>query len=250
MMTEPQLVERERFVTSEGGHLWTVASGSGAPMLLFNGGPGCDDYLGPVAQLVSDRCEVVRFEPRGCGRSIWDGRYELDTLLLDAEAVREAYGFERWIVAGHSAGPNAALAYAIRYPQRAIGVLGIAGGMIVDDREWTETYHARLSSIGEDRGGKEFRADPEVNRRGSASWREYCQRSTLLSDLGHLALPCVFINAAEDLRPNWPTRELAALIPGAKYVEISGASHYLWLTHAAELKAELQGAVAHILSRG
>jgi len=238
--------EREHCVESDGARLWSVVSGSGIPLVLFNGGPGCDDYLGPVAQLIEDVCEVVRFEPRGCGRSVWDGNYGLDTLLRDAEALRESYGFERWIVAGHSAGVNAALAYAIRYPERTLGVVGIAGGKIVDDRQWSETYHARLQSLGEDRGRQTYHADPDVNRQGNASWRDYCRRPDLLRDLGQLGAPCCFINAAEDIRPNWPTQQLAQLIPGAQYLEIRGAAHYIWLSHAAELDEALHDAVFHI----
>ena len=48
---------------------------------MFNGGPGCDDYLGPVAEMIDDLCQVIRFEPRGCGRSDWDGNYDIDTTL-------------------------------------------------------------------------------------------------------------------------------------------------------------------------
>jgi proline iminopeptidase len=239
-------IERELFVVSEGARLWSIASGSGIPLVLFNGGPGCDDYLGPVAELIADVCQVVRFEPRGCGRSVWDGRYDLDTLLLDAEAVRRAHGIERWIVAGHSNGPNVALAYAIRHPARAIGMIGISGGKVVDDRHWSETYHARLASIGEDQGGKEFHADPQVNRQESASWREYRHRPGLFRDLASLKIPCIFINAAQDIRPNWPTQQLAELIPDGKYVEIAGAAHNIWLTHSIELRTELHNAISYI----
>jgi proline iminopeptidase len=242
--------EIEQLVTLPEGQLWSVATGSGVPLVLFNGGPGCDDYLGPVAQLISDQCKVIRFEPRGCGRSVWDGRYDLDTLLTDADAIRDAYGIERWIVAGHSAGPNAALAYAIRYPSRTLGVIGVAGGKVVDDRQWSDTYHARLQSSGEDTGGTNFRADADVNRHGNATWREYCRRPELLRDLAALHVPCVFINAGDDIRPNWPTQQLAALIPRARYAEIAGARHYVWLTHAPELSRELHDAIAYVLRDG
>ena len=117
----------ERYVTSGRARLWSTASGRGTPLLTFNGGPGCDDYLGPVAEMIDDLCEVIRFEPRGCGRSDWDGNYDIDTLLTDAEAVRREYGAARCIVAGHSFGPSAALAYALRYPSCVMGLIGIAG---------------------------------------------------------------------------------------------------------------------------
>ena len=239
--------ENERFVDVPGARLWSAASGAGVPLVLFNGGPGCDDYLAPVARLIEDRCRVVRFEPRGCGRSTWDGNYDLETLLRDADAVRAAYGFERWIVSGHSAGPNAALAYALGDPTRVIGVIGIAGGKVVDDRSWSETYHQRRNDPGEDHGGNQYRADPAVNPQGNATWREYCRRPALFRELGALRAPCVFINGEKDIRPNWPTQQLAELIPNARYVEIPGAAHYIWLTHAKELQAELRVALAYVL---
>lgn len=146
------MIDGENFVMSGRTRLWSTVSGKGTPILFFNGGPGCDDYLEPVARLINDVCQVVRFEPRGCGRSDWDDNYDLDTLLEDAEVLRKAYGFERCLLLGHSFGPDVALAYALRYPARTIGIIGIAGGRIVNDREWHETYRSRLTSVGEDLG--------------------------------------------------------------------------------------------------
>jgi pimeloyl-ACP methyl ester carboxylesterase len=69
---------------------------------------------------------------------------------------------QQWIVAGHSAGVDMALAYALRYPDKTDGLIGISGGKVVDDREWSATYHARLESTGEDYGGKEFKAAEDI----------------------------------------------------------------------------------------
>ncbi len=237
---------RERYVTSGSARLWTCTSGTGIPLLLFNGGPGCDDYLGPVAAMITDLCHVIRFEPRGCGRSDWDGHYTLDTLLDDVERVRQAHTAESCIVAGHSFGPNAALAYTLRYPARVIGLIGIAGGSLVNDRTWSEAYHRGLQEVGEDPGGAVFRADEAVNREGNRSWREYIQCPTLFREVADLAIPATFINAAADIRPNWPTRQLAALLPQGHYIEIPGAAHFVWLTHARELRCALHQAVARI----
>jgi proline iminopeptidase len=240
--------ETERFVISGSARLWSTISGQGTPVLFFNGGPGCDDYLEPVARLIDNVCQIVRFEPRGCGRSDWDGKYDLDTLLEDAEVLRKAYGFERWLLLGHSFGPDVALAYALRYPSKTIGIIGIAGGRIVNDREWHETYRARLASVGEDLGGKVFHADPQVNKQGNESWRSFCKQPSLLRELANLDVPCVFINASNDIRPNWPTQQLANLLPQGRYVEIPGAAHTTWLTHASELQSELLEAVSYILA--
>src|SRR4051794_6412952 len=97
-----------RFIDSNGAKLWTVATGSTLkalpPLLLCNGGPGCCDYLGPVAEMVDDLVEVVRFEQRGCGQSEALPPYDVYSCIADVEAIRQSYGFEQWIVGGHSWG--------------------------------------------------------------------------------------------------------------------------------------------------
>ena len=237
----------ERYVTSGDARLWSTASGEGTPLLMFNGGPGCDDYLGPVAEMIDDLCRVIRFEPRGCGRSDWDGNYDIDTLLDDAEAVRLEYGAETGIVAGHSFGPNAALAYTLRYPSRVAGLIGIAGGSLLNDRTWSDAFHRAFEEVGEDLGGLAFTVDPDVNPQGNRSWREFIKRPTLFREIADLHIPAVFINGGMDIRPNWPTEQLASLMPVGRYVEIPDAPHIIWLTHAAELRHELRGAIKQIV---
>ena len=57
--------------------------------------------------------QVIRFEARGCGRSSAVPPYTIATCLADLEAIRQHYGVVRWIVGGHSAGADLALAYAL-----------------------------------------------------------------------------------------------------------------------------------------
>jgi proline iminopeptidase len=44
----------DSFVKSGTAHLWSISSGQSTPLLMFNGGPGCDDYLAPVASMIDD----------------------------------------------------------------------------------------------------------------------------------------------------------------------------------------------------
>jgi proline iminopeptidase len=236
----------EKTVEHKGVKLWTTSGGNGTPLVLFNGGPGCSDYLEPVSRLLEPHCSVVRFEQRGCGRSDWQGPYDVETTIDDAEQIRLQYGFDKWIVAGHSFGPDLALAYTIKYPKNVLGIIGISGGRIVDDRDWSATYHKKLKEVGEDLGGVKFVADPEVNKLVNRSWKEYIKRPDLLLDISQIAVPCYFINAANDIRPTWPTQQIAKLIPNAKYCEIKDAAHSIWLTHSEELKSRLQEAIDFI----
>lgn len=239
----------ERYINIQSTKIWTTTQGQGTPLLLCNGGPGCDDYLQPISAMLEDRCQVIRFEPRGCGRSTYDGWYHLERTVEDMEAIRNAYKIERWIIAGHSAGPDLALAYTIQYPQHVLGIIGIAGGRIVNDREWSAAYKKNKAERGENYGGKIFQADPEVNRIGNQSWRAYIKRPELLYEIAHIQVPAIFINAGNDIRPNWPTQQLAALIPNGQYFEIPEAEHCIWLTHDRELKALLQDAVRRIVAQ-
>lgn len=236
----------EQFVESGDAQIWTCASGVGIPFLMFNGGPGCSDYLGPVASLIEDVCQVVRFEPRGCGRSDWDGNYTVDTVIRDAEAVRQFYQFGACILGGHSFGPDLALAYALRYPTNVLGLIGIAGGRIVNDRTWHATYKRNLLRIGEDLGDAIFTADPNVNPACNSSWREYIKHPSLLKEISTLDIPATFIYGTEDIRPDWPTRQLATLLPHGLFVEIEGAAHSIWLSHEFELREELSNAIERI----
>lgn len=72
----------EEYVKSSEAKTWTISQGTGIPVLLCNGGPGCCDYLGPVADLIDDLATVIRFEQRGCGRSEEIGPYGIETTLM------------------------------------------------------------------------------------------------------------------------------------------------------------------------
>lgn len=188
---------------------------------------------------------MVRFEPRGCGRSGFDGNYDLDTSIGDIDFIRQEYGFDQVLLIGHSYGPDLALAYALKYPEKMLGIIGIAGGRIVNDRSWSETYHLNLENVGEVHP-KNFIADPAVNKSGNSSWHRYIKRPGLLGDISRIDFPVSYICAGADIRPNWPTRQLANLVPGGTFVEIPDASHYIWLTHAEALLQHLQEAIKRV----
>ena len=115
-------------------------------MVLCHGGPGGYDYLSSVADMVSDLCQVVRYDQRGSGRSQPIGPYDVSTFVDDLEGLRKHFNFERWIVGGHSWGAGLALAYAVRFPARTVAVLHIAGTGI-DDRWHDEYRENRLNAL-------------------------------------------------------------------------------------------------------
>lgn len=88
--------QTETYIAYNGGALWSCESGPGnaPPILLCSGGPGCCDYLKPVADMLDNDHRVIRFEQRGCGRSTADGQYALATAVEDMERIRRHYGID------------------------------------------------------------------------------------------------------------------------------------------------------------
>jgi len=79
-----------------------------------------------------------------------------------------------------------------------------------------------------------------VNREGNASWYDYIKGPDFLKRVSEIRVPSLFVFATQDVRPSWPAQQLAALIQGSEQKFIEGAAHYIWLTHAAQLKSVLR----------
>ena len=233
--------QAECMIPYDGGALWSCASGrsDAYPLLLCSGGPGCCDYLKPVADMLDDKFRVIRFEQRGCGRSTADGKYDLATTVEDLERVRQYYGIERWIVGGHSWGANLALVYALTYPDKVQALLYIAGPGIHDNRNWSEEFHRSVDEKGEQLPEMDYPFNPEVNDEGNRTVREFGRRSDFYSRISKLNIPTLFIIAENDIRPSWPTEQFANLMPNATSFTVKNASHYLWLDNPSGLQSVL-----------
>jgi proline iminopeptidase len=116
---------------------------------MLHGGPGMADYLGPTARLVGAAASVIRFDQRACGRSAGGPPFDVGTAVADLDAVRAAWGAERWVVLGHSWGASLALAYAVAHPERTRGLVYVSGTGV--DPAWHEAYRAaRLARLSPD----------------------------------------------------------------------------------------------------
>lgn len=128
----------ERYVSANGVTLWTATQGAGPPVVLCHGGPGICDYLGPVAAMIEDVATVHRYDQRGCGRSEDVGPYDVAAFVDDLDALRAYWGYEAWMVIGHSWGAHLALLYAIQYPERTARLVYMSGTGI--DPGWHQDY--------------------------------------------------------------------------------------------------------------
>lgn len=233
---------QECLVTLDAVSLWTSTQGHGEreeqSVMLCNGGPGYGDYLAPVAAMIDDLARVHRWEQRGCGRSAAVPPYDHATCLADLEALRVHFGYERWIIGGHSWGADLALDYATVYPHRVLALIYLAGTGIT--RDWLPAFRQAKQERSERLPVFTTPLNEEVYREGQRSREAYLQHPRLVERIRELAIPAIIIQGGNDLRPNWPAEQVAQLLPRARFSIIPEAEHCLWLTHPQQLQKLLR----------
>ena len=143
----------EQLAVSDGHEIYveSVGRAGGIPAVYLHGGPGSGCQPDHRRLFDPERFHAVLFDQRGAGRSRPKGRREDNTLphlIADMEAIREKFGFERWMIVGGSWGATLALAYAQAHPERVTGIVLRATflGTIAGNRERISQRAAALLS--------------------------------------------------------------------------------------------------------
>ncbi len=99
--------------------LYVKTTGHGYPLLLMHGGPSLDHTSLLPLEPLADQFTLIFYDHRCNGRSEGAEVSSMtwENLTADADALRQALGFDEWAVLGHSFGGNVALEYALRYGQ-------------------------------------------------------------------------------------------------------------------------------------
>lgn len=103
----------------------TRGEGPGLPIIAHHGAPGLSSHEEPLNAFgpLSDRHMVIAFDARGSGQSDAIGPYTHEQWVADIDALRNHFGFEKFIMAGGSYGGFLSLEYAIAHPDRVSHVL-------------------------------------------------------------------------------------------------------------------------------
>lgn len=97
-------------------------AGSGDPIVLLHGGPGMGDYFDTLPEMLSPR-RVIRYDQRGCGKSLCDGSFDVDKQIADLDAIRAHFGAARIHLFGHSWGGLLGQLYAKARPDRVASLV-------------------------------------------------------------------------------------------------------------------------------
>jgi pimeloyl-ACP methyl ester carboxylesterase len=98
----------------------------GPPIVLLHGLTATRRYVVMGSRtLQREGCRVVAYDARGHGRSTAapDPRaYDYERLALDLETVLDTLGLQRAILAGASMGAHTVVRFALRHPERVLGL--------------------------------------------------------------------------------------------------------------------------------
>ena len=201
---------------------------------------------------------LVRYDERGCGLSDHDPTEQsLDAWVLDLETVVDDLGLDRFPLLGVSQGGAVAVAYAARHPERVsrLVLYGAYGqGRLLRARTDDERRDAELQlemiRLGWGREDASLRrffsstfipdAPPELwesfaallrrttSAQSAAALMSAWSRIDVLDEATRVQAPTLVIHARDELRvPMEQGRELAARIPGARFVPLDTRNHLL-----------------------
>jgi pimeloyl-ACP methyl ester carboxylesterase len=208
---------------------------------------------------------LIRYDARGNGLSDWDvPKLSLEAWVSDLEAVVDAADIEQFPLFGISQGCAVAVTYAARHPER-VSHLVLLGGYVLgaakrtlEGREKTKAL-ATLTCM-------EWGADspavrqmfamhlmPDATKEQVDSFNELQRRTTspelagryleatgeidVTEFAGKVTAPALVLHARGDLQvPFEAGRQLAAAIPGARFVALQGRNHMLMEGEPAALR--------------
>ena len=260
------------FIESRGARLHYVAEGDGPALLMVQGAGVIGEGWRPQTDALRSRFTVVAFDNRGIGQSsLPPGRLSIEAMALDATAIADALGLERFHLVGHSMGGLIAQRVAVSVPEKILSLsllcsfahgrqaatMSMAmlmtalrmrvGTRAMRRRAFTELIMPRSFLAGIDVAALAERLRPLFGHDLASQPMFVMQQVGAMSrfDAGGMLsalaeVPTLVVSATEDriARLEYGT-ELASLIPGARFVEIADAGHAVTIQRAEEINALL-----------
>lgn len=259
-------------IETRGARLHYFVEGDGPAVLMVQGAGVIGEGWRPQIDALRSRFTVVAFDNRGVGRStLPPGRLTIDEMALDAMAIAAELRLERFHVAGHSMGGLIAQQLALSAPKRILSLSLLCtfahgrqaatmsipmlitavrmrlGTRAMRRRAFTElvmpdSYLAGVNGAALAEQLKPLFGHDLANQPAFVMQQvramSHFDAATRLSVLAEI--PALVVSATEDriARPEYG-RELASLIPGARFVEIPDAGHAVTIQRADEVNGLL-----------
>jgi pimeloyl-ACP methyl ester carboxylesterase len=209
---------------------------------------------GPMLRGLAAEHTLIRCDARGNGLSDWEvADISFDAWVSDLETVVEAVGAKRFALLGVSQSCSVSIAYAVRHPERVSRLIlygGFALGACLRSPAARERHKAMATLVRLEWGadnpiirqifGTEFVPDAPKDLFDSFNeWQRLvtsgeCAARYLLTAgeidvrdlLPKVAVPTLVMHRRGDMRvPFEEGRQMAAAIPGARFIALDGRNH-------------------------
>lgn len=229
-------------------------AGQGPALFLIHGIGARRATFDGMVEGLRDRFTCISYDLRGHGLSpLPEGRFGLDDLVDDLEALRARLGIERAHFAGHSLGGMIGPRYALRYPDRVLSlglwstaafrteddsakVRGVVAamrergiGQVLDTltaRWFTDAFCAAHPEVIAWRKAQVMATDPEVFLNVFDIYAE----TEMAPWLHEVTAPCQIITGELDggCNPRL-NRLIAAALPDSELVVLEGLKHAIFI---------------------
>ena len=206
---------------------------------------------------------LIRFDKRGTGLSDRGvGVPHLDQRIDDIRAVLDAAGSKRAYLFGVSEGGPMSILFAATYPERVAGLIlfgtyARAVGASITQDDLAASDRGVREGWGTGRSLPDFAPSAAGNPAAIANWAKFERLSASPSDVINLLrmnheidvrhilpairVPTLVIHRRDDVRVrSLAGRELAAGIPDARYVELPGSDHLVWVDDQERIIEEIR----------
>jgi len=220
--------------------------GKGTPLVLIHGYPLDHTSWDEVVSLLENKFDVITPDLRGFGQSTTvETPYTISDMAADLAGLLDHLKIEKVALAGHSMGGYVALAFAKKYPQRVSGLGLVSSQAAADSPEGKDRRYQTAADVAQK--GVGIVADSmtpklSANERVQAFVRAVILRQTpsavigalqamaeredLMSNLSSVKFPVVLIHGnADALIPIERAKEIKAVLPSARLIEVLDAGH-------------------------
>ena len=248
------VTSNQGYVDHDGARIWYASYGSGSPVILLHGGLGHSGNWGyQVPTLVISGHRAVLIDSRGHGRSTRDLRpfmYEL--MASDVVAVMDALHLEKAAFVGWSDGACIALILAMKASARVAGVFYF--GCNMDPSGAKEIVPAPILDRCFGRHAKDYAqlsATPDQFKAfvAAVGLMQKTQPNYSARDMAAIHVPVAIVQSEHDefIKPEH-AEYLARSIPGAKFILLSGVSHFAPLQRPEQFNRVMQAFLASTAS--
>ncbi len=220
--------------------------GKGPPLVLIHGFPLDLSIWDKVVPLLENDFDLIAPDLRGFGESsTMDGPCTMLDFANDIAGLLDFLGVEKAAFAGHSMGGYVALAFAKEYPERVRGLALVSSQPGADNLERKEGRYKTAQDVADKGVGvvaeamtPKLSANKEVqdfvraltiaqSKNGViGALKAMAERDDFMSILPQFKFPILLIHGdADALIPVDRARDVRAVLPEARLVELMGAGH-------------------------